>query len=216
MEDNEWETIQPSSSATQSDEDVGDGVVVTRPTNFHEASGFAPNNHEGLHEFTQPPQGASLPEPLLETPSPPSSYSPSSSSSSRPSFTEIVDDELPQSPKVRSTPLKANFRLLSSWVMRISYGIRNRIGFWSIASVVAFAAVIAYGRHWQRRRMLAAKANKDQLMLLINQKDEKIKQLLLQIDRMNEALSGRRTVPVFRVLVDSPLMINPRPNWKPS
>ncbi|CAI9297028.1 unnamed protein product [Lactuca saligna] len=190
MEDNEWETIQASSSATQSDEDVGDAVVVAKPTNFHDSSGVAPSNHEGLLVFTQPPQDDYLHEPVLETPSPRSSYS----SSSNPSSTEIVEGELPQPPETRSTQLKASFRILSSWVLRIAYGIRDRIGFWSIASVTAFASVMVYGMQWQRRRMLAAKESKDQLKLLINQKDEKIKQLLLQIDRMNEALSARRKV----------------------
>lgn len=208
MEDNEWETIQASSSATQSDEDVGDAVVVATPTNFHDASGVAPSNHEGLLVFTQPPQDDYLHEPVLETPSPRSSYS----SSSNPSSTEIVEGELPQPPETRNTQLKASFRILSSWVLRIAYGIRDRIGFWSIASVTAFASVMVYGMQWQRRRMLAAKESKDQLKLLINQKDEKIKQLLLQIDRMNEALLARRRVPVFRVVVDSPLMIGPRAN----
>ncbi|KAI3516507.1 hypothetical protein L1887_15425 [Cichorium endivia] len=211
MED-EWETIQPSSSSTQSDEDAGDVVVVTRPTSFDTASVFAPSDQESSPVFTQPPQDNYLQEQVLETPSPRSS----NSSSSTPTSTEIVQGELPQPPEVRSTLLKASFSILSSWVLRIAYGIHNRIGFWSIASVAAFATVIAYGRQWQRRRVLAAKENKDQLALLINQKDEKIKQLLLQIDRMNEALSARRRVPVFRVVVDSPLMINPRGNWKPT
>lgn len=204
MEDNEWETIQPSSSATQSDEDDVDTVVVTRPTNFTEPSVFAPSSHEGLPVSPQPPQDDYLREPVPETPS------------STPTSTEIVDGELPQPPEVRNTLLKASFGILSSWVLRIVYGIRTRIGFWSIASVAAFVTVMAYGRRWQRWRRLAEKESRDQLALLINQKDEKIKQLLLQIDRMNAALSAQRRVPVLRVVVDSPLMIGPRANWRPT
>ncbi|KAI3733672.1 hypothetical protein L6452_13122 [Arctium lappa] len=212
MEDNEWETIQqPSSSATQSDEDAdGDAVVVvTRPTDFTDPSVFATISHEGLLVSPQSPQADYLREPVPETPSSPSSYS----SSSTPIFAEVADGEFPQAPEVRNTVLKASFGVLSSWVLRIGYGIRSRIGFWSIASVAAFVTVVAYGRRWRR---LAEKENRDRLALLINQKDEKIKQLLLQIERMNAALSAQRRVPVLRVVVDSPLMIGPRANWKPT
>ncbi|KVI05482.1 uncharacterized protein LOC112525673 [Cynara cardunculus var. scolymus] len=211
MEDNEWEAIQPSSSATESDEEDVDAVVVTRPTTTG-SSVFGPSNHEGLPVSPQPPQDDYLREPVPETPSSPSSYSSSSTATS----TEIVDGELPQPPEVRNTLLKASFGILSSWALRIAYGIRTRTGFWSIASVAAIVAVMAYGRRWQRWRRLAEKENKDQLALLISRKDEKIKQLLLQIDRMNEALSAQQRVPVLRVVVDSPLVIGPRANWKPT
>lgn len=167
MEDNEWETIQPSSSATQSDEDDGDTVVValTQTTNFHEP----PTNLETLTVFPQPPpQDDNLQQLPL---SPPSSYSSSSSSTDS---TDIIDGELPQRPEVRNTLLKASLGILSSWVMRIAYGIRSRIGIWSVVTVTALmtVTVTAYARRWQRRRKLTEKDNTDQLLALINQKDE--------------------------------------------
>ncbi|KAI3730739.1 hypothetical protein L1987_61915 [Smallanthus sonchifolius] len=193
--DNEWDTIQPSTS----DEDDADAVVVTRPSNFNEPPILAPTNHDALPVFPQPPQDNHPQEPPQETPSPPSSYS----SSTTPY--EIVEGELPQPPEVRNTLLKASLGILSSWVVRIVYGIRSRIGFWSIASVAAFAGLVVYARRRQRWRRLAEKDEIDKLLLFLNQKDEKIKQLLLQIDRMNETISARRRVPVLRVVVDSPL-----------
>lgn len=150
-EDNEWETIQPSSSsitsATQSDEDDGDTVVITTPTN---------PNHESIHVN---------PQPITQLLSPTSSFSSSSTSNS----TEITDGELPQPPEVRITLINASLRILSSWVLRVCYGIRSRIGYLSIA---AFVTVTAYAWRWNRWRKLTEKDNKDKMLLLINQKDE--------------------------------------------
>ncbi|XP_071690830.1 uncharacterized protein [Rutidosis leptorrhynchoides] len=206
MEDNEWETIQASTSTTQSDEDDGDTVVVTRPTNLQQP----PINHETLPVFPQPPP----PQDNLQQPplSPLSSHSFTSTTDS----TEIIDGELPYTPEVRNTLLKTSLGILSSWVMRIAYGIRSRIGIWSFVTLTAFMTLTAtaYARRWQRWRKIKEKDNTNQLLLLLDQKDEKIKQLLLQIDRLNEALLARRRVPVFRVVVDNPVVIGPRSNWK--
>ncbi|KAK9063612.1 hypothetical protein SSX86_017483 [Deinandra increscens subsp. villosa] len=202
MEDNEWESIHPSTSASQSDEDdAGTGaVVLPRPTNFTVPPFSPPTNHEPLPGFPQhdPPH-----EP--ETQSPPSSYSSSTTSYT----TDVVENEPPQPPEATNTLLNASLGILSSWVLRIAYGIRSRIGLVSIASVASFVTLTAYARRWQRRRRLA---EKDKLLILLNQKDEKIKQLLLQIERMKETISARRRVPVFRVVVDSPLVVGPRLN----
>ncbi|KAK9063609.1 hypothetical protein SSX86_017480 [Deinandra increscens subsp. villosa] len=196
MEDNEWESIHPSTSASQSDEDdAGTGaVVLPRPTNFTVPPFSPPTNHEPLPGFSE-----------TETPSPPSSYS-----SSTTSYTsDVVENEPPQPPEATNTLLNASLGILSSWILRIAYGIRSRIGLMSIASVASFVTLTAYARRWQRRRRLA---EKDKLLILLNQKDEKIKQLLLQIERMKETISARRRVPVFRVVVDSPLVVGPRLN----
>ncbi|KAL8258333.1 hypothetical protein R6Q59_030374 [Mikania micrantha] len=197
MDENEWETIQPSTSASQSDlsDSDADAVVLTTPTNFNNPPILDTTNH----------QESPLDDHHLQEP-PPSSHS----SSTTPYTTEIADDELPQPSDVTDTRLNASLGILGSWVLRIGYGMRSRIGFWSIASVGAFVALAAYARRWQRWRRL--KDDTDKLMNLLNQKDEKIKQLLFQIDRMNETLSARRRVPVFRVVVDRPNVIGTRLN----
>ncbi|KAK1415954.1 hypothetical protein QVD17_31742 [Tagetes erecta] len=198
MDDNDWETIQPSTSASQSDEDntsTDTVIITTNSTN----PPISPQPSLDDHHFQ---------EQAHETPSSPSSYSSSTTS-------EIVESELLQQPEVENRLLKTSLGVLSSWVMRIAYGIRSRIGFWSIASVAAFVTITA-ARRWQRRRRLPEKNDADKLLLLLNKKDEKIKQLLLQIDRMNETISARRRVPVFRVVVDSPLVMGPRFNRIPT
>ncbi|KAJ0900226.1 hypothetical protein HanPSC8_Chr08g0310971 [Helianthus annuus] len=200
MDDNEWESIHPSSS----DEDDGDTVVVL--TNSTNPPVSPPTTHHNSPVFPQHPQDTHLQQP---PPSPPSSHS----SSTTPYGTEIVETESTQPPEVTDKTLfKAGYGVLSSWVLRIGYGVRSRIGFWSVVSVGVVAAVVAYARRWQRWQRLAERDYREKLLVLLKQKDEKIKQLLLQIERMNEALSVRRRVPVIRVVVDSPVVIGPRLN----
>ncbi|KAD2804116.1 hypothetical protein E3N88_37493 [Mikania micrantha] len=159
MDENEWETIQPSTSASQSDlsDSDADAVVLTTPTNFNNPPILDTTNH----------QESPLDDHHLQEP-PPSSHS----SSTTPYTTEIADDELPQPSDVTDTRLNASLGILGSWVLRIGYGMRSRIGFWSIASVGAFVALAAYARRWQRWRRL--KDDTDKLMNLLNQKDEEI------------------------------------------
>lgn len=216
MEENEWEAIQlPNSSSTtttQSDEDDGDAVMVATPT---KPSISPPSNHEGLL-VTPPlsPQHHPFHQPISATSSPPPS--PSYTSSLTPSSSGVEETEFPNLPETVSTGAKARLGILSSGVLRIAYGIRSRFGIWSIASVAAILVVALYGRRWQRWRRRGQKENRDQMMLLINQKDEKIKQLLIQIDQMNEILSARKRVPVHRIVVDRPFINKQRLNWKPT
>ncbi|XP_038889624.1 uncharacterized protein LOC120079493 [Benincasa hispida] len=52
---------------------------------------------------------------------------------------------------------------------------------------------------WRPRSVAVSRDNEDRLVLLLQHKDEKISQLLLQIAEMNETLSARRKVPVVRI-----------------
>ncbi|XP_076889832.1 uncharacterized protein LOC143540735 [Bidens hawaiensis] len=163
MEDNDWETIQPSSS----DEADSDTVLLTNFTD--------PDD-----QYQQPPQ------------------EPPSSESSTTNPHEIIDRELPQ--PVEATRLG----VLSSWV-------RSRIGVWSVfATVGAFVTVTVYANRWRRRRRMVENGDKEKLVVMLKHKDEKIRQLLIQIDRLNAMLSARRRVPVIRVVVDNPVVIGPR------
>ncbi|XP_076934518.1 uncharacterized protein LOC143600837 [Bidens hawaiensis] len=161
--DDEWETIQPSSS----DEAESDAVLLT---NFTDPD---------IHQYQQPPQ------------------EPASSESSTTNPHEITNRESPQ-------PIEATrLGVLSSWV-------RSRIGVWSVIETVgAFVTVTVYANRWRR---MVENGDKEKLLVMLKHKDEKIRQLLIQIDRLNAMLSARRRVPVIRVVVDSPMVIGPRLN----
>ncbi|KAD2804090.1 hypothetical protein E3N88_37467 [Mikania micrantha] len=183
MDENEWETIQPSTSASQSDlsDSDADVVVLTTPTNFNNL--LDPTNH----------QESPLDDHHLQEP-PPSSHS----SSTTPYTTEIADDELPQPSDVTDTRLNASLGILGSWVLRIGYGMRSRIGFWSLASVGAFVALVAYARRWQRWRRL--KDDTDKLLNLLNQKDELLAANTLLAANSYSYLFIGRAVVSFRML----------------
>ncbi|GJU32460.1 hypothetical protein Tco_1176049 [Tanacetum coccineum] len=197
MEDNEWEAIS-GSSTTHSDED--DVVLVP--------SVFPPSDHEDLPVTTPPP--------------------PSSSSSSGVDETDIVPHEQEET----GTDGKILSRLgdFRSGVFRVLYGIHGKVGVWSFAAVVSVLVVGVFGIRWQRWKTRIRNQANDRMMLLINQKDEvavnfvvtalfclqKIKQLLIQIDQLNEILSARRRVPVHRIVVDRALVTKQRLNWKPT
>ncbi|KAH9574112.1 hypothetical protein CY35_01G038300 [Sphagnum magellanicum] len=64
---------------------------------------------------------------------------------------------------------------------------------WSIALAVTVMGLVILGHRWQHER-----CQNQQLRLQLCSKDEKISQLVFQIARLKEALSGRRRVPVLR------------------
>nr|GEY15703.1 hypothetical protein [Tanacetum cinerariifolium] len=155
---------------------------------------FPPSDHEDL-PVTPPPQL-------------------SSSSSSGVDETDIV----PREQEETGTDGKILSRLgdFRSGVFRVLYGIRGKVGVWSYAAVVSVLVVGVFGIRWQRWKTRVRNQANNRMMLLINQKDEKIKQLLIQIDQLNEILSARRRVPVHRIVVDRSLVTKQRLNWKPT
>jgi len=65
--------------------------------------------------------------------------------------------------------------------------------YWSIALAAAVMGLVILGHRWQYERR-----QNQQLRLRLHLKEEKIGQLVLQLARMKEMLSGRRRVPVLR------------------
>uniref|UniRef100_A0A5B7BNB7 Transmembrane protein n=1 Tax=Davidia involucrata TaxID=16924 RepID=A0A5B7BNB7_DAVIN len=180
---NEWEQIQ-STTPTETRRWVD--VVVMRDNYLNDSSTFPPSNHEGLPITPQDNQSLHS--------------SPSSASDEGDDGNAVsVAGEI-------GRRLRLHLRLLSSGVYRIAFTVRNyavcRGGFWSFVSVTGVLAALLMSlvyvnlQRWRRR---VQQENKDLPILLIREKDEKIKQLLLQIAQMNELLSARRRVPVLRV-----------------
>ncbi|KAL5055202.1 hypothetical protein RYX36_035884 [Vicia faba] len=97
--------------------------------------------------------------------------------------------------------LKLRFEAMRVKIVRVASKVRNCSmcagAFWSFTCVVGAAAVVLvwwiyFGIQRRRRKV-------DGLNDLLRQKDEKISQLLLHIAHLNEALSSRRRVHVFRI-----------------
>ncbi|XP_021299927.1 uncharacterized protein LOC110428404 [Herrania umbratica] len=111
--------------------------------------------------------------------------------------------------EANSRPLrKANGigEILTSGIVKVAARVRCFVAFgwgaWSVGAVggvvaaVLMSLVYAKVRRW-RTRVKGEK--KDQLEFLIQEKEQKINQLLVQIAHMNELLSARRRVAVIRV-----------------
>lgn len=57
---------------------------------------------------------------------------------------------------------------------------------------------VVSSRRWKQRRLVAVE-DVSTLKKLIKEKDRVIDKLLLEISQMNEELTGRRCVPVYRI-----------------
>uniref|UniRef100_A0A7I4EKW1 DUF6821 domain-containing protein n=1 Tax=Physcomitrium patens TaxID=3218 RepID=A0A7I4EKW1_PHYPA len=79
-----------------------------------------------------------------------------------------------------------------TWWSKQVYG-RQASTYWSLALAAAVMGLFIIGHRWQYKRR-----QNQQLRLRLIAKDEKIGQLILQLARLKEALSGRRRVPVLR------------------
>lgn len=64
---------------------------------------------------------------------------------------------------------------------------------WSLALAAAVMGLVILGQRWQHER-----CQNNHLRLQLCSKDEKISQLIFQVARLKDALSGRRRVPVLR------------------
>ncbi|KAI5387377.1 uncharacterized protein LOC127106080 [Lathyrus oleraceus] len=135
----------------------------------------------------------------------------SSSSSSTPTHHE--EDGSSLSDREASTPvdwanegkklLKLRFEAMRVKIVRVASKVRNCAtcagAFWSVTCVAGAAAAAAvlvwlvyFGIQRRRRKV-------DGLNDLLRQKDEKISQLLLHIAHLDESLSSRRRVHVYRI-----------------
>ncbi|CAI9096537.1 OLC1v1032713C1 [Oldenlandia corymbosa var. corymbosa] len=103
-------------------------------------------------------------------------------------------------------------RFFSSVIGKFFSGMSKKCGafrasvWWfgtATTGVGALALVVVLCRRakrWRRKKVLPPAADTNQhLMLLIQSKDQKISQLLLQVSQLNDMLLARRRVPVLQV-----------------
>ncbi|XP_049389817.1 uncharacterized protein LOC125854344 [Solanum stenotomum] len=105
--------------------------------------------------------------------------------------------------------LKKSLRELSCWIVQVASKMRNyassKVGIgkftYNGSRILTFLLVPLFywmiKKKWRRQRQIDNTSNK--LMLLVQEKDQKIEQLSLQISQMNESLLTRRKVPVLQV-----------------
>ncbi|XP_052186882.1 uncharacterized protein LOC127797780 [Diospyros lotus] len=197
MEDDEWEQIQPPWQLPASHSGGWDGgtpAVIADNYLLDDTSNIFPAiNHEGLPPV--PPQAYQDCENPAELHSVSSALSPNMASGD-------------QREEIRGSDRK-EWRLqelLSAGIIRVAYVVRGyargRGSFWSSVCVAGVLVVsVLYGKvlGW-RRRLRRRRENEDRLMGLLREKDQLIKQLLVQIGQLKEALLSSRKVSVIRVL----------------
>ncbi|EOY01827.1 hypothetical protein QUC31_013587 [Theobroma cacao] len=189
----EWEQIESPTYSTPHPTDMV-AVKDNDVRRQHELSVFPPSHHEGLDitsEAEDDEEGEEVHVRDEEV-----------NSAVLESWSSTGDEG-------NSRPLrKANGigEILTSGIVKVAARVRCFVAFgwgvWSFGAVggvvaaVLMSLVYAKVRRW-RTRVKGEK--KDQLEFLIQEKDQKINQLLVQIAHMNELLSARRRVPVLRV-----------------
>ncbi|XP_039051799.1 uncharacterized protein LOC120193359 [Hibiscus syriacus] len=92
-------------------------------------------------------------------------------------------------------------RMLSNGILNVAARVRCCFGFgiWpfgAIGGALLVSFVYAKMRKWRAR---VKEESKDRLIVLVQEKEQKINQLLFQIAHMKELISARRSVPVLRV-----------------
>ncbi|KAL4346770.1 hypothetical protein GQ457_17G015680 [Hibiscus cannabinus] len=93
-------------------------------------------------------------------------------------------------------------RILRNGVVHVAARVRG-LGLWPFGAIgVALLVWFVRARMMKWRATARVKEdNKDRLIVLVQQKDQKINQLLFQIADMKEIICARRRVPVVRVRV---------------
>lgn len=85
----------------------------------------------------------------------------------------------------------------NSWWKRQAVLWRHQSGkssaLWSVAVAATVLGIVIIGHRWQRERY-----QNQQLLLELSAKDEKLNDLMYQVNRLKEAITGRRRVPVMR------------------
>ncbi|KAL3511089.1 hypothetical protein ACH5RR_030490 [Cinchona calisaya] len=191
-EQSDWVIIQ-SLSTTNNENTVAVIKDSSSIFNSTDCAIFPPSNHQDL------PVVSPNKDPLIEGQE--QLFHPSSSS----------DGEVEK--KAAGSWIRSRLGFLSSWIDKIVSRRRsNRAVFrtsiiWLFASaatgvgamvlvVVLCKIIIRRAKRWQR---LVQPENKQHLILLIKDKDQKINQLVLQLAQLNGLLSARRRVPVLQV-----------------
>ncbi|XP_073273874.1 uncharacterized protein [Primulina huaijiensis] len=176
--------------------------------NFNPPIIFPPINHENLHISSDPslipeqiPQiHASVDQQYAYSNSDSDSDSDSDSIANSESYstfspsnsTPILHSPLFASPKTKPAVIYSDSwtRILHTKVggiMRFIWGLSRGL-WWTFRSATIAAALIAFLYFRQRRRLRAVESSKARLLGIIEEKDEKINQLLHQISRMNQVL----------------------------
>lgn len=176
----DWEMVEQNhnSNGNQEDEDF---------------SVFPPSHHEGLHS-----EGQSTVSPPLSPPS-------LNVSGQRPShhhYRESLDSRLRIARDVVMKRLNLGIEIVSSKILRVvslaRSGRANSL-FVPVAGVTVAFVVSYWFLKWQRLRRQGSQETKiDQLLNLVRHQDEKITMLLDHISRLNEILSTRRRISIFR------------------
>eukprot|EP01018_Ginkgo_biloba_P034575 Gb_40374 [translate_table: standard] len=109
-----------------------------------------------------------------------------------------IESNSPKSPKDSKTKKKSGKALpCEAWWKRQAASLRAQgrqaTTLWSIAVAAALMGLVILGQRWQHERW-----QNQQLRLQLCAKDEKISQILYQVARLKEAISGRRKVPIIR------------------
>ncbi|GMH01756.1 hypothetical protein Nepgr_003595 [Nepenthes gracilis] len=191
---NGWEEIQSPNrqSAVQNS-----GLVIR--DNFYDGdfSVFPPGEHEGIQTVSEEnPSSANSDSPQ---PPPPSEDPTVAQRKQRLGLGLQVVGEIGRQMRLRICKLSGTISGPAS-ILRSLMAFRTK--FWRLKSAAALVAALVLCMvcsKMMRRRKQVRERNRDDLRLLITEKDQKINQLLVRIAQMNELLSARRRVPVVRI-----------------
>lgn len=183
MEDDEMHEGEVSSEA-HSEAQSRDWEVV-EDDNQEDFSVFPPSHHEGLHNQGH---GSSLPSPP-----------PLDVNGERPSS---LDSRIRIARDVAMKRFNVGVEIISSRIFRVvslaRSGRANSL-FAPVAGVTVVCVVSIWFLKWLRwRRQELQETKIDQLLNLVRHQDEKITMLLDHVSRLNEILSTRRRISIFR------------------
>ncbi|KAH1097749.1 hypothetical protein J1N35_014670 [Gossypium stocksii] len=189
----EWELIQAPAHSTPLITPLAEQHMVATattqdnsPQHQHHLSVFPPSRHDGLEEEEEEEEEEEGEE----------------VNSSVTSWSMIKGDGANSWPLTNTSAIG---KILTNGALKLAARVGYYVGFgwgvWSGNIVVAamlLSFLYAKARVWGGR---VKEAKKDPLRRLIQEKDQKMKQLLFQIGEMNEILlsAGRRRVPVVRL-----------------
>ncbi|KAK6931281.1 hypothetical protein RJ641_003074 [Dillenia turbinata] len=182
----DWEQIESPNlriPSSQSKPFIEKLIIRDDFFNGEDCSVFPPENHEGL---SVPPRSEDT-------------LSPSSSTD------EEVSEERDWSPKSkeRSLGVRLSEASRSLRISPIAFNVKSLVGVTTSFGVIAAVATSlmylnARMKRWRRKVVEENLGKVKRLLLLLQERDEKISSLLLQIAKLNEILAARRRVPVFR------------------
>ncbi|XP_022775774.1 uncharacterized protein LOC111317602 [Durio zibethinus] len=192
----DWEQIQAPTYSTPPL--TTSGEHDNHPQHQHDLSVFPPSRHEGLRITSDDDDDDDEEEEEEEV----HVHDESEVNSSVGSWSSTGDE-------ANSRPLKKTNeigKILTNWIVKVGARVRCHMafgwGFWPVGAVTGAVAAVLLSLMYAKVRKWRARIKedkKDRLIFLIQEKDQKINQLLVQIAQMNELLSARRRVPVFRV-----------------